>query len=101
MDFRIGAIPETTYVPGLQAEEAASNDNVFKSFFDAALDVVKDTNQTLRISDRIQQDFAMGKTDDFLSVLLASDRANSMLNFTTQVTNKIIESYRELMRMQI
>jgi flagellar hook-basal body complex protein FliE len=34
-------------------------------------------------------------------VLMAQDRAYSSLNFTVQVTNKIIESYREIIRMQI
>ncbi|MDR1665390.1 MAG: flagellar hook-basal body complex protein FliE [Clostridiales bacterium] len=101
MDFRIGAIQDDMRVTGLPVKEAAPKEDLFKSFFDAAVDVVKETNRNIKISDLLQQELALGKTDDIAGVLLASDKANSMLNFTTQITNKIIESYREIMRIQM
>ncbi len=73
----------------------------FDSFFNAAMDAVYETNSYQQTADQLQQDLATGRTDDILGVLLAQDKAYSTLNFTVQVTNKIIESYREIMRMQI
>ena len=101
IDFSIGAIDGFKYLT--EASEAAKPKGVspFSSFFDAAMDLVKETNQLQVVSENWQTDLATGKTDDILSVLLAQDRAYNALNFTVQVTNKIIEAYREIMRMQI
>ena len=76
-------------------------DNPFSALFGAAVDMVRDTNQHQLEAYRLQLDFATGRIDDILAVQLAQDRAYTSLNFTVQVTNRIIESYREIMRMQI
>jgi len=56
----------------------------------------------LQIEDeRLQIDYAAGRTDDILAVMLAQQKAYSSLNFTVQVTNKIIEAYREIMRISV
>ena len=76
-------------------------DNPFSAFFGAAVDMVRATNQHQLEAEQLQLDFATGRIDDILAVQLAQDRAFTSLNFTVQVTNRIIESYREIMRMQI
>jgi len=97
----IGAIGEHNLVPDLQVQSVQKVDNPFSTFFKAAMDVVSETNQYQLIADAWQTDLATGKTDDILSVLLAQSKAETALNFTVQVTNKIIESYREIMRMAV
>ena len=102
MDFRVGAIEGYKFVPELtpvKTEKPA--DNPFQSFFRAAMDLVEETNDIQLIAEQWQTDLATGRTDDVLSVLLAQDKAYNALNFTVQITNKIIESYREIMRMQV
>ena len=73
----------------------------FSAFFNAALSMVEDTNHMVGVAEQMQLDFATGRMDDILAVQMAMDRASNALNFTTQITNRIIESYREIMRMQI
>ena len=73
----------------------------FSSFFDAAMNVVRDTNVMQLEADQLQMDFATGRIDDILAVQLSQDRAMNALNFTVQITNRVIEAYREIMRMQI
>ena len=73
----------------------------FSAFFSAALNMLNDTNQMQTEAYQAQLDFATGRLDDILAVQLAMDRASNALNFSTQVTNRIIESYREIMRMQL
>ncbi|MDR2649071.1 MAG: flagellar hook-basal body complex protein FliE [Clostridiales bacterium] len=73
----------------------------FSQIFDAAFSILNETNKFQRNADALQLDLAAGRTDNILSVLLAQEKAYSSLNFTVQVTNKIIDSYREIMRMQI
>jgi len=85
--------------------QAETNDinaeGVFDSVLKAAMDIFNETNEFQLNADALQLDFAAGRTDNILSVLLAQEKAFSSLNFTVQVTNKIIESYREIMRMQL
>lgn len=76
-------------------------ENPFSSFFNAALSVVNDTNTMMAEAEQMQLDFATGRLDDIIAVQMAFDRAGNALNFTSQITNRIIESYREIMRMQI
>lgn len=91
------------FAPRLQlikppADEA---ENPFSFFFNAALNVIDDTNSMISHSEQMQRDFATGRIDDILAVQMAMDRASNALNFTSQITNRVIESYREIMRMQI
>jgi flagellar hook-basal body complex protein FliE len=75
--------------------------NAFDAFFESALKVVNETSQYSRVAEEAQIAFATGENDDMLSVILAQEKAYSTLNFTVQVTNKIIEAYREIMRIQM
>ncbi|MCL2456723.1 MAG: flagellar hook-basal body complex protein FliE [Defluviitaleaceae bacterium] len=76
-------------------------DTPFSSFFNAALNMMEGTNYMVQNSQQMQLDFATGRIDDILAVQMALDRANNAINFTSQITNRVIESYREIMRMQI
>ena len=73
----------------------------FSAFFSAALNMLNDTNRMATEAEQAQLDFATGRLDDILAVQMAMDRMSNALNFTTQITNRIIESYREIMRMQL
>jgi len=75
--------------------------NIFSDVLDKAVDLIKDTNRFQIERDIAQTKFATGEDDNMLTVLLAQEKAYTSLNFTVQVTNKIIESYREIMRMQM
>lgn len=78
-----------------------ANRSTFEMFYDAAVNLVNETNAHQRTADQLQLDFATGRTDDILAVMMAQERAHASLNFTLQVTSRIVESYREIMRMQI
>lgn len=82
-------------------ETAGENNPAFSDFLRAAFDTVKEVNKYQFAADEAQINFATGKDDNVLAVILAQERAFTSLNFTVQITNKIIESYREIMRMQI
>ena len=42
-----------------------------------------------------------GMQDDLHTAVIAAQKAEIMLNLTIQMRNKIVESYQEIMRMQI
>ncbi len=97
----LSAINNISFMPTTVDMPAKTNGKVFEDFFNAAVNLIDQTNAYQLKADQMQLDLATGRIDDMQSVLLAQDRAYSTLNFTVQVTNKIIESYREIMRMQV
>jgi len=99
-DYPLKGIGNISFRPQAEKRELATKD-VFETMFDAALSVLNETNDYQKTADSLQLDLASGRTDNILSVLLAQEKAYSSLNFTVQVTNKLIEGYREIMRMQL
>lgn len=80
------------------------NDNtnsVFDDFYKAAMNLIEDTNRLELEADQKSMEFAMGKTDNIEEVLIAQEKANILLQFTIQVRNKAVESYKDIMRMPL
>ena len=73
----------------------------FDSFFQSYMDVLNQTSASQLSYEQLQIDYATNKTDDMLSVILAQQKASASLNFTLQVTNRIISAYQEIMRMSL
>ena len=99
-DYPLNEINNISFRPRIEKPDINAKD-AFSSVFDAALAVLNETNGFQKTADALQLDLAAGRTDDILSVLLAQEKAYSSLNFTVQVTNRLIEGYREIMRMQL
>ncbi|MBR1443969.1 MAG: flagellar hook-basal body complex protein FliE [Firmicutes bacterium] len=73
----------------------------FETFFNAAVDLYNETNKYQINAEKMQLDYISGKTDDMIGLNMALVKASSSLQFTTQVTNKMLSAYQEIMRMQI
>lgn len=101
VDTRINPIESFRFTPENTPPVEKKTVNSFESVFNAAMDVIQETNGFQLAASQAQTDLATGRTDDILAVMLAQEKAYSSLNYTVQVTNKIIESYREIMRMQL
>ena len=92
---------QTIYTqPKLNTPEKTAK-SAFEGFFDAAVKLLDDTNRLQIEDEQIAIDYAAGKIQDELAVALAQQKAYSSLNFTVQVTNRIIEAYREIMRISV
>ena len=93
-------INNISFQPNGTAREAQEG-KVFEQFYNAALDVLNETNLQQLEADRMQIDFATGRTNNMLAVIMAQEQAATSLNFTVQVTNRFIESYRDIIRLQV
>ena len=82
---------------GLKIEEDAP----FESLFQAYLGLVNSAGNLENQAQTLQVEYALGQHDDMLAVILAQEMAYTAMYFTVQVTNRVIEAYREIMRMQI
>ncbi|MFR4985914.1 MAG: flagellar hook-basal body complex protein FliE [Lachnospirales bacterium] len=73
----------------------------FSKFFDQAVNILEDTNIIQKDVEQKQLDFITGKSDDMIALSMAQSRASSAIQFTSQVTNKILTAYQEIMRIAI
>ena len=76
----------------------SKEDNQFSSFLKDALDKV---NERQLISDEYKRLLVTGDVDNLHEVTIAAEKANISLQLTLGIRNKVVEAYREIMRMQI
>ena len=71
------------------------------SFKNLLMDALYNVNALEQESAKLTEDFIAGRTDSIHSVLIAAEKATISLQFITEVRNKVLEAYQEIMRMQI
>lgn len=85
-------------IPGPSAPGASEG---AKSFADTLKDAVNQVNTAQQAADVKMQELATGKTKNIHDVMLTTEKADISLRLMTQVRNKIIEAYQEIMKMQV
>jgi flagellar hook-basal body complex protein FliE len=70
----------------------------FKTLFENSLNQV---NATQKKSEILTNQLITGEVKDIHQVMIAAQKASVSLQLTVQVRNKVIESYQEIMRMQV
>ena len=73
----------------------------FDTIFSAYMDMVNAAGRAEAQAQNLQIEYALGNHDDMLAVILAQEMAFTSLHFTVQVTNRILQAYQEIMRMQV
>jgi flagellar hook-basal body complex protein FliE len=71
------------------------------TFGDFLQNLVQETNQAAVTADQKLQDVAAGRNKDLHGAVLAMEKADVQFRLLSQVRNKVIEAYREIMRMQV
>lgn len=64
-------------------------------------DAVEKVNSLQKNADQMANDFALGRISNIHDVIIEAEKASVALKLTTEVRDKIIEAYREIMRMQL
>jgi len=63
-------------------------------------DALKSVNEQQKNVEKMADDFAMGKVSNIHELIVEAEKASISLRLTVEVRNKIVEAYREIMRMQ-
>ncbi len=84
-------------VPSTQAPGAAGGAN----FSDILRDSVDKVNTMQTQADESIANLVAGRTKNISETMLAIERADSSLKLMMQVRNKILDAYKEIMRMQV
>lgn len=69
------------------------------SFADQVKDFVSDVNGLQKTADTKTTEFATGKSNDIHGTMIAVQQADIALRMVGNVRNRVIEIYREVMRM--
>ncbi len=69
-------------------------------FVDILKKAVQDVNQTQKAADIIAEKFTIGEIDNAHQVTIAAEQAKLALDLTVAIRNKVVDAYKEIMRMQ-
>jgi flagellar hook-basal body complex protein FliE len=72
----------------------------FESMFQAAVDMVKETNDYTNQAEEAETSYALGLTDSTHDLQVAQQKASLSLQYTVAVRNAVMESYKEIMNLQ-
>lgn len=61
---------------------------------------IQDVNDTQKTADVVAEEFSLGKINNVHEVTVATEQARLALELTIAVRNKVVETYKEIMRMQ-
>ncbi|MDH5491328.1 MAG: flagellar hook-basal body complex protein FliE [Myxococcales bacterium] len=69
------------------------------SFAERLSEVVQSADGALKSADVASADFAQGRSNDIHGTMIAMQRADVSLRLVTNIRNRVLEAYREVMRM--
>ena len=93
-------IRETRQAPQQSSTETAQSGGE-KSFLQLLEDSVTQVNEYQGQADTAVKELVAGKSKNIHETLLAVERADTSLKLMMQVRNKILDAYREIMKMQV
>lgn len=71
------------------------------NFGDVLKKAIQEVNDYQKNAEKVSADYAAGKTDNINDVIVAAEKADISLRLTIDIRNKIVDAFKEIMRMQI
>lgn len=88
----------TPFKSAFAAEKAAPTENSFQNMFSEAVSNLEDLN-SVKSQDGIA--LSLGNIDDIGQMQTNSQKAEVALQLLVQMRNKVLDSYQEIMRMNV
>lgn len=106
--FAISGLPEVDGVTAvsqaadlLGKKDKKTEGTMFDAFLNTAIDNLKTTNSYLSDQEDEYIRFALGETENTHDLMIALQKASTALQYTVAIRDKLMESYREIMQIQI
>jgi flagellar hook-basal body complex protein FliE len=90
----VGGVPSFNGNVKSSKEKSKSFEQVLKEAFD-------EVNEQQKKAEKMANDYAAGKISNIHEVIVEAEKASIALRLTVEVRNRIVEAYREIMRMQL
>ena len=93
----------SAYNDTLSSLSGISDENTgdFSSILESMMHSVDETNTLQNQAETAAIQFALGESDNTHDLLIAQTKANTALQYTVAVRDKLIEAYQQIMQMQI
>lgn len=100
---RVSELPSRSEAIKSQAMSAPTSDTkgAEKGFASAFSDAIGELNSVQVEATESIRSVAAGESQDLHGTMIAIEKAGIALKFTTQLRNKMVEAYQEIMRMQV
>ena len=79
----------------------ATADTAKPAFADVLGEGLRSVDTEVKAAERLPEDIALGRIDDFSEIAARIKRADLSFKFAMEIRNKLIDAYREVMRMQV
>lgn len=89
------------YVTSLISHKVEKKEPQSSGFGELFKDVLDNANRQQLKADEAVSDLLTGEIEDVHQVMIATEKARLSLQLAAQVTNKVIEAYKDITRMQI
>ncbi len=98
----VGSISELSKYGGLQptTDTKVNRNAAFETLFDAATNMIKETNQYTNEAEEAEMAFSLGLMDNTHDLQIAQQKANLSLQYTIAVRNQVLDAYKEIMNLQ-
>jgi len=87
--------------PGGQRPNSAQQPAPSRSFGEALQDALHDVDADLNAADRTATAYVTGEGGDLHNVMLELEQVDLKFRAMLQMRNKLLEAYKEVMRMQV
>lgn len=92
------SIPAIPKIDSIQKSSASSSTQEITKSFE---DMLNNLNQSQQNSDNLVEQLARGEDVDLHTVMIALEENNVNFNVALGIRDKLVEAYREIMRMQV
>ena len=98
----MGKINEISGIGSLNSASVVKENRnaAFETLFDAATNMIKETNQYTNEAEEAEMAFSLGLLDNTHDLQIAQQKANLALQYTIAVRNQVLDAYKEIMNLQ-
>jgi flagellar hook-basal body complex protein FliE len=95
--------PEAPVLRAMEQEgmKPASAPDAAKGFGEMLMESIQKTNEAQVQADQSIKELAAGRTKNIHETMLNIEKADTSLKLLMQVRNKVLDAYKEIMRMQV
>jgi len=101
VDMKIQPFGPNAVDKGEKSEQKRSTQTGESSFGDFLKESIKEVNQLQNEADRSMTDFATGQTKNIHEVMMSVQKADLSFKLMQQIRGKLVDAYREVMRMGV
>lgn len=99
--IKLNDISDNLKLLNRENESKKLTENSQISFINMLKNKFSEVNDLNLNAKKITNDFALGHTDNIHQVMIATEKAKIAVDLTVAIQNKVVDAYKEIMRIQM